>query len=564
MMQVWTKSTLSVIFAIILLSSMVPFIPKRAYGDGFAVENLPPASVGNLKLSLFVKLDPPIITTNLDRDRTLTFRLFDADTNQTIPHDTLLVTVTKHDKLLLRDKFHTHDGVLTLVINPTTTIGKWTVYGNANDVLGWTPDIGQPVRVLAPILGEGGLYHINVQVISMQNDKNTFTVDQIPNFDSYLSVGDISNHTITYQNNQFDTTLISYYDKTSNFNFDESKKQFSWTMPFDWDTSRFQNRPIFIHEELHVPKAFKDFADTPTYSASAQGFALTGRRIIVDPYTQGESMIVHLFINKFDLLNIAKTVPNGTSTISFSVAPEKPNVQTSSSLLTDFGGWHIKLGWNPTSLTANSQNNLKLTFLDAFTEQQVTGDVNYDIQLQDKDGNTLWSNNGAVAQSGTDTQTLSLPDNGIYGIVVKINSIVNNGLPDKTRMGMGRGNVVIPSTPMEENETLVQTSGSTPSSNSSSTQTSGQEIVIPTWIKNNAKWWSEGTIGDGDFVKGIQYMVQNGIIKIPSTTQGQTTASTQIPKWIKNTAQWWSDGTVDDKTFASGIQYLIQIGVISV
>jgi hypothetical protein len=39
-------------------------------------------------------------------------------------------------------------------------------------------------------------------------------------------------------------------------------------------------------------------------------------------------------------------------------------------------------------------------------------------------------------------------------------------------------------------------------------------ITIPTWIKNNAKWWADGTIGDTDFVSGIQYLIQQGIIKL--------------------------------------------------
>jgi len=37
---------------------------------------------------------------------------------------------------------------------------------------------------------------------------------------------------------------------------------------------------------------------------------------------------------------------------------------------------------------------------------------------------------------------------------------------------------------------------------------------IPDWIKNNAKWWSDGQIGDSDFVTGIQFLIQNGIIAI--------------------------------------------------
>ena len=35
---------------------------------------------------------------------------------------------------------------------------------------------------------------------------------------------------------------------------------------------------------------------------------------------------------------------------------------------------------------------------------------------------------------------------------------------------------------------------------------------IPEWVKNNADWWSQGLISDDDFVKGIQYLIVNGIM----------------------------------------------------
>ena len=40
------------------------------------------------------------------------------------------------------------------------------------------------------------------------------------------------------------------------------------------------------------------------------------------------------------------------------------------------------------------------------------------------------------------------------------------------------------------------------------------QTIIPSWIKNNAKWWSEGSIGDSDFVKGIQYLIRIGVIQV--------------------------------------------------
>ena len=86
---------------------------------------------------------------------------------------------------------------------------------------------------------------------------------------------------------------------------------------------------------------------------------------------------------------------------------------------------------------------------------------------------------------------------------------------------------------------------------------------IPSWIKNNAKWWSHGLIGDRDFVQGIQYLIQQKIIKVPETKIGSTKAQ-QIPSWVKNNAGWWSNGMISDDDFVKGIQYLIANGIMKV
>ena len=88
-----------------------------------------------------------------------------------------------------------------------------------------------------------------------------------------------------------------------------------------------------------------------------------------------------------------------------------------------------------------------------------------------------------------------------------------------------------------------------------------QQIQIPSWIKNNARWWADGSIGDSDFIKGIQYLISNGIIKVPKTQIGPH-QSTGIPSWVKNNAKWWSEGQISDNEFVKGIQYLITNGMI--
>jgi hypothetical protein len=86
---------------------------------------------------------------------------------------------------------------------------------------------------------------------------------------------------------------------------------------------------------------------------------------------------------------------------------------------------------------------------------------------------------------------------------------------------------------------------------------------VPSWIKNNAGWWADGTISESEFVQGIQFLIKDGIIVIPPTTVSAE-SSQGVPDWVKNNAGWWADGTISDGEFVNGIQHLIKTSVISV
>ncbi len=90
------------------------------------------------------------------------------------------------------------------------------------------------------------------------------------------------------------------------------------------------------------------------------------------------------------------------------------------------------------------------------------------------------------------------------------------------------------------------------------------KTTIPEWIKNNAGWWADGQIDDDSFVQGIQFLIKEGIMKIPPTTQGSGTGSNEIPSWIKNNAGWWADGQIDDDSFVQGLQFLIKEGIMKI
>ena len=91
------------------------------------------------------------------------------------------------------------------------------------------------------------------------------------------------------------------------------------------------------------------------------------------------------------------------------------------------------------------------------------------------------------------------------------------------------------------------------------------EVSIPDWVKNNAGWWAQKLISDKDFASGIQYMIKEGVIQVPTTSSGaESTDDVTIPDWVRNNADWWSQDLISDKDFASGIQYLVSVGIISV
>jgi len=100
-----------------------------------------------------------------------------------------------------------------------------------------------------------------------------------------------------------------------------------------------------------------------------------------------------------------------------------------------------------------------------------------------------------------------------------------------------------------------------------SNQETGEEssLQIPEWVRGNAEWWAQGAIGDSDFVSGIQYLIKEGIMQIPETAQAKTVNDSQeIPSWIKNNADWWAQGLISDDDFVKGIQFLVEQGIIQV
>lgn len=88
------------------------------------------------------------------------------------------------------------------------------------------------------------------------------------------------------------------------------------------------------------------------------------------------------------------------------------------------------------------------------------------------------------------------------------------------------------------------------------------KIVIPSWIKDLGGYWVQNQIDDKTFSQGIQYLIKQKIIQVPTSLDKQSEHAVKIPEWIKTSTVWWIEGKISDNDYGMAIQHLIKVGII--
>jgi hypothetical protein len=84
---------------------------------------------------------------------------------------------------------------------------------------------------------------------------------------------------------------------------------------------------------------------------------------------------------------------------------------------------------------------------------------------------------------------------------------------------------------------------------------------IPQWIKLNADWWATNRISDSEFLEGIDFLFEKGIIFVPSR-EIISSANWSIPPWYKTTVAWWYEEKISDDEFLYAIENLVAREII--
>ena len=536
----------------------LPFLSEDAFGHGLGGDAAPPISFEGMEVTIFTQLDPADMTAGEVDSANIAIRFYDMLTDQNLEQVTYRVEVWRSGDLLARNYFYDDDGELNVEVRPKGDCYEakpWKCteyYGEVHGTAGglFARGDGRPL-IDGPIFEKGGLYNVKVSIEGATSPRSL--VAQPLNFDTFVSVAQDQNFFIkTAEAAEVPVTVKTYYDDVENFTFDQGNNAISFDMPFDWDPEYIELVQM-VHEEIRVPKSFDPYNPETSFKGYVDGVEVDQRVLVMDPYSSETENIVHFLVTGTELQRINEIL--GTShysskSMSFELVPEGTVEKNSFDISFD-NGYKAIIAWD-SKYGVGDEIPFEFSFFD--NNGGLVKDVIYAFGLVNSQGeqfNLVTGDNpelfvGTKSVEGIATHFITIPDDNMYTLNLVL-----------TGEGFSNYDEFFQSSQMFE-------VGISTSSSFTPTPSTQQSVNIPDWVKNNAKWWSDGEIDDNTFASGIEFMIKQGIISVPTTASGIQNDNATIPDWVRNNAAWWADGQIDDNTFASGIQFLVKEGIISV
>jgi hypothetical protein len=512
------------ILLISLIVTTLPLFIIDSYGHGIGYEVFPPVKLGDKMVALEVTSSQYQNPDSTDRE--ITFSLFDIETGITIKDVTYSVEATKKAQLLFEDTFTTNDGILVMDFlhseSEKISIKQENKASLFDVLIGTKKDI---IQVSGKPFNTGGLYKFRVLITTEDSSK---TLDEPLEYNVGLSIPQRNFYDVNDPNfGSQQLSIVTYYDEIEEFHYDPATKSVTFSMPFEWSKENV-NQTSIVHEELTIPKTFGDLM-VSAFSAKVNDVEVPQRVITIDEFSEVQR-IVHIVLNQNDLLELYQKQKDNSNRMRFLLKPLHENLPLST--VTGNGQFRIVLDWEPKEVSAGSEVKFYFDIMDIFLKDRPIS-VSYNLSIV-HDEKVIFTQDGISTGSKNEHNKAEfiIPED-VSGII----TLQFNNLDDNSLAKVGLSIVV----------DRIEASS---------------EIIIPEWVRNNAGWWSAGQIENDDFASGIEFMIHEGIIMVPSTV-GQSSGDSEIPDWVRNNAGWWSKRLISDKEFANGLQYLIVNGIIS-
>ena len=512
---------------LLMIITTLPLFITDSYGHGIGYEVFPPVKLGDKTVALEVTSSQYQNPDNSDRE--ITFALFDTETGITVRDVTYKIEAIKKDHFLFDNNFVTSDGILVMDFlhsdSEKISIQQENKASFFDALIGAKKDV---IQVTGKSFNTGGLYKFRVSITTA--DSLSKPLENPIEYNVGLSIPQRNFYDVNDPNfGSQQLSVVTYYDEIEEFHYDPANKSISFSMPFEWSKENV-NQTSIVHEELTIPKTFGDLM-VSTYSIRVNGIEVPDRVISLDEFSEVQR-IIHIVLNQNDLLELYQKQKDGANKMDFLLKPQSENLPLST--VTGNGQYRIVLDWEPKDVSSNSRVKFYFDIMDVFLKDRPIS-VSYDLSVV-HDGKVLFTQSGISTNSKDEHNKAEfiVPENVKGVITVQFDNLNGNTL---ARVGLP---IVVD---------RVESSS---------------EILIPDWVRNNAGWWSAGQINDNDFASGIEFMIKEGIITVPTKSNGQSSGNSSIPEWVRNNAGWWSERLISDKEFANGLQYLIANKIISV
>ena len=463
-----------------------------AFAQHHGGQQAPPITFGSGQVTVSTTLVPSDYTSGRDSSVDLNIRFFDTASNVNIDSVSYRVQIFYGSKLVANQMFFDKDGELNIKVQPKSDcqqeeLWKCTKYYGESDPIVPNALVSssstKPV-IIGPVFDQNGEYTVKTSIIGAKNPK-TATSEDIE-FETTLIIPSEKQFTIVSNSNEYTVGVKNYQNILSDFDFDSSSNSLKFTIPFD--PSHIEHMSQIKHS-FEFQKGFPPFENIKEFSAMINDTPISPQEIHFDTFSKKDANTIHFAIDSATLKNI----PLDSDKLHVIISPKQNSSLVEKNIQFD-NGYSVIVSYD--SLFASNKNLvIKMGFFDQ--NMDLVPNVRYGYSLKEPNGNEVYNTGsnpnllGVELKEGTETLTLGPSKNGKYHMQIVL---IGVGIIDFDRFQYADFDFQL--------------------SESSNTIPESVKEKIPGWIKNNAKWWADGLIGEDDFIKGIEFLIKSGIVVV--------------------------------------------------
>jgi hypothetical protein len=374
---------------------MIPM--SYAHGHGLGIDTIKSINVGSKKITITVQIIPTEFTENVDKKIIVTAS--DAVTNLNISNVTFLVGMYHEGELVFNDVFFDSSGSVVINAHPTESDEIQITGERDSNLDAWYATESKPIELSGPIFDSGGLYHFEIELVTIDDPKNVLEKQKPLVADVTLTTHQLYDEQ-DEGGNAVEFGIKSYYDEVSSFDYDSDTNSAVFEMPFNWNEQNISHVQV-VHEEVHFPKDFSNFF-APSYVGRLNGIELFKSSVTIDDYSDEDERIVHFVLSQ-DNLNYLKQTQKAAGIenpqgMRFTLEPDSKLVFPVIAMTKD-EQIQVDLSWDPMTIEPNKNTKFIFTFRDAKTGELLRN-TTYDFVIL-QNGEELYKKS-ANAHIGSD------------------------------------------------------------------------------------------------------------------------------------------------------------------